>query len=73
MKLLRKEYKNNYYKRIFHLVTPIVVQNLLSAAVGSADVIMLNYVVSLSNKSYKNVTAHYLYIIICELGKKLLY
>ena len=44
MKLLRKEYKNNYYKRIFHLVTPIVVQNLLSAAVGSADVIMLNYV-----------------------------
>ena len=44
MKLLKKEYKNSYYKRIFHLVTPIVVQNLLSAAVGSADVIMLNYV-----------------------------
>ncbi len=33
-----------FYKRIFHMVTPIVVQNLLSAAVGSADVVMLNYV-----------------------------
>ena len=34
----------NFYKRIFQMVTPIVVQNLLSAAVGSADVVMLNYV-----------------------------
>lgn len=44
MKLPIKEYKNSYYKKIFQLVTPIVIQNLLSAAVGSADVIMLNYV-----------------------------
>lgn len=33
-----------FYKRIFQLVAPIVVQNLLSAAVSSADIIMLNYV-----------------------------
>ena len=44
MKLLGKKYKNSYYKSIFQLVTPIVVQNLLSAAVSSADIIMLNYV-----------------------------
>ena len=36
--------KKSFYKRIFQLVTPIVVQNLLSAAVGSADVVMLNSV-----------------------------
>ncbi len=36
--------KNRFYNDIFKLVLPIVLQNLLSAAVGSADVIMLNYV-----------------------------
>ena len=42
---IKKENKNkSYYGRIFHLVTPIVIQNLLSAAVGSADVVMLNSV-----------------------------
>ncbi|MCM1569760.1 MAG: MATE family efflux transporter [Roseburia sp.] len=33
-----------FYNQIFKLVLPIVIQNLLSAAVSSADVIMLNYV-----------------------------
>lgn len=36
--------KNGYYKQIFKIVLPIVIQNLLSAAVSSADVVMLNYV-----------------------------
>lgn len=36
--------KNPFYSQIFKLVLPIVIQNLLSAAVSSADVIMLNYV-----------------------------
>ena len=35
---------NQFYRKIFHLVLPIVIQNLLSAAVNSADVVMLNYV-----------------------------
>lgn len=35
---------SGFYRRIFKLVLPIVVQNLLSAAVNSADVVMLNYV-----------------------------
>ncbi len=36
--------KEGFYSQIFKLVLPIVVQNLLSAAVSSADVVMLNYV-----------------------------
>lgn len=33
-----------FYKKIYKLVLPIIIQNILSAAVSSADVIMLNYV-----------------------------
>lgn len=33
-----------FYSQMWKLVLPIVIQNLLSAAVNSADVIMLNYV-----------------------------
>ena len=36
--------KRTFYGRIFKLVLPIIIQNLLSSAVSSADVIMLNYV-----------------------------
>lgn len=36
--------KKNYYAQITKLTIPIVLQNLLSAAVNSADVVMLNYV-----------------------------
>ena len=44
MSIVKKENSGSYYRRIFHLVTPIVIQNLLSAAVSSADVVMLNSV-----------------------------
>ena len=44
MNIVKKAKNKSYYGRIFHLVTPIVIQNLLSAAVGSADVVMLNSV-----------------------------
>lgn len=37
-------YRADFSARIRKLLLPIIVQNLLSAAVGSADVIMLNYV-----------------------------
>lgn len=36
--------KDAFYRQIFKLAIPIIIQNLLSAAVNSADVIMLNYV-----------------------------
>lgn len=36
--------KDTFYHQIFKLVLPIVIQNLLSAAVTSADVVMLNSV-----------------------------
>ena len=35
---------SRFYSQIFKLVVPIIIQNLLSAAVNSADVVMLNYV-----------------------------
>ncbi len=35
---------NTFYRPIFKLTLPIIVQNLLSAAVSSADVVMLNSV-----------------------------
>lgn len=44
MRIIKSEKDRAFYRRIFRLVLPIVVQNLLSAAVGSADVVMLNYV-----------------------------
>lgn len=36
--------QRQFYRQIWKLVVPIVIQNLLSAAVNSADVVMLNYV-----------------------------
>ncbi len=36
--------QRQFYKQIWGLIVPIVIQNLLSAAVNSADVVMLNYV-----------------------------
>lgn len=36
--------KDDFYMQMFKLTIPIIIQNLLSAAVNSADVIMLNYV-----------------------------
>ena len=45
MKTSTKPKTNNaFYSQIFHLVLPIIIQNLLSSAVSSADVVMLNYV-----------------------------
>lgn len=36
--------KSEFYSKIIKLVIPIVIQNLLSATISSADVLMLNYV-----------------------------
>ena len=36
--------KDDFYRQMFKLTLPIIIQNLLSAAVNSAEVIMLNYV-----------------------------
>ena len=38
------EERHEFYQRITKLMVPIVLQNLLSALVNSADVVMLNYV-----------------------------
>ena len=41
---MNTESKRDFYKKIFLITLPIVIQNLLDAAVNSVDVLMLNYV-----------------------------
>ena len=41
---MKAKTKDAFYSQIWKLVLPILIQNLLSAAVNSSDVIMLNYV-----------------------------
>lgn len=61
---------NSFYSKIFRLVLPIVIQNLLSAAVSSADVIMLNYVgqASISAVSLASQYANVLFMVFYGLG-----
>lgn len=62
--------KNTFYSRIFKLVLPIIIQNLLSSAVSSADVIMLNYVgqSSISAVSLASQYANILFMVFYGLG-----
>lgn len=62
--------KDTFYTKIFKLVLPIVVQNLLSAAVSSADVLMLNYVgqSSISAVSLASQYASVLFMVFYGLG-----
>ncbi len=59
-----------FYRQIFKLVLPIVIQNLLSAAVSSADVVMLNYVgqSSISAVSLAAQYASVLFMVFYGLG-----
>lgn len=62
--------QENYNRQIIKLAIPIIIQNLLSAAVNSADVIMLNYV-SQSAISAVSLAANYssvLYMVYYGLG-----
>lgn len=62
--------ENTFYRQIFRLVLPIIIQNLLSAAVSSADVIMLNYVgqSSISAVSLTSQYASVLFMVFYGLG-----
>lgn len=62
--------RDEFYGQIFKLVLPIIIQNLLSAAVSSADVVMLNYV-SQSAISAVSLAAQYasvLFMVFYGLG-----
>lgn len=62
--------KDRFYSQILKLVVPIVIQNLLSAAVNSADVVMLNYV-GQSSISAVSLAANYasvLFMVFYGLG-----
>ena len=54
------------YRRIMALTTPIILQNLLSAAVSSADVVMLNFV-GQSHISAVSLAAQYAEVLFCIL------
>lgn len=62
--------KDRFYPQILHLVIPIVIQNLLSVAVNSADVVMLNYVgqASISAVSLASNYAGVLFMVFYGLG-----
>lgn len=66
----RASSKDNFYNKIIKLVIPIVIQNLLSAAVNSADVVMLNYVgqSSISAVSLAANYANVLFMVYYGLG-----
>lgn len=61
---------SQFYNKIFKLVLPIIIQNLLSAAVSSADVVMLNYVgqSSISAVSLASQYASILFAVFYGLG-----
>lgn len=62
--------KDDFYRQMVKLTIPIIIQNLLSAAVNSADVIMLNYV-GQSSISAVALAANYsniLYMVYYGLG-----
>ena len=70
MEKTRRLSKDDFYSQIFKLVLPIIIQNLLSAAVSSADVVMLNYVgqSSISAVSLAAQYASVLFMVFYGLG-----
>lgn len=71
--MLKKTMTNEdkrFYSQIFKLVLPIIIQNLLSVAVNSADVVMLNYVgqSSISAVSLASQYASVLFMVYYGLG-----
>lgn len=70
MTMIWNKQKDNFYNQIFRLVLPIIIQNLLSAAVSSADVVMLNYVgqSSISAVSLASQYASVLFMVFYGLG-----
>ncbi len=70
MNLIEKMKKDAFYSKIWKLVLPIIIQNLLSAAVSSADVVMLNYVgqSSISAVSLASQYASVLFMVFYGLG-----
>ncbi len=67
---MRNNLQDTFYSQIRRLVIPIVIQNLLSAAVNSADVVMLNYVgqSSISAVSLASQYASVLFMVYYGLG-----
>ena len=61
---------SGFYRQLRHLFIPVVIQNLLNAAVNSADVIMLNFVGqdAISAVSLATQYANILFMVFYGLG-----
>lgn len=70
MKQIKQKSPSDFYRKIFKLVIPIVIQNILSAAISSADVLMLNYTTqeSISAVSLASQYANILFSVFFGLG-----
>ena len=70
MKSVQTSSSGSFYKQMFHLVLPIVIQNLLSSAVSSTDIIMLSAVgqSSISAVSLASQYTNILFMIYYGLG-----
>ena len=74
MQLLKPAYiRRHFYRDLFALVTPIVIQNLISSGVDTADVVMLNSVsqTALSASSLANQVMFILHIVYYGLSSAL--
>ena len=62
--------QKNHYRQIMKLTVPVIIQNLLSTAVSSADVVMLNYVgqAHISAVSLAAQYANILFMILYGIG-----
>ncbi len=63
-------YEKAFYRDLSKLVVPVVIQNLLSAAVSSADVVMLNYAgqSAVSAASLASQYTHLLFMVLYGVG-----
>ena len=68
--MMNTQPNQNHYRQLMKLTLPIIVQNLLSTAVGSSDVVMLNYVgqAHISAVSLAAQYANVLFMVLYGLG-----
>ena len=66
----KRKMEDTFYRSMLHLVGPIVLQNLVSTAVNSADVVMVGYVGqdALSSVSLANQLQFILTLVYCGIA-----
>ena len=65
--LNKNEESKAFYKSLFNVVGPIAIQNLISAAVSSADVVMLGFVGQTSIAAVSLASNVMFILMICDI------